>query len=139
MRTPLLRQQIFCRNKLKRPGWPAKKQRGQWAPLLIDKAKALLVVDIHGDFKTKTNVTVFRCFPFHCHTLLHVFKKNIKNKYYLLLIYIVTSKPKRMSLYSGVSHFIVISSQVHLKKRSKYFCIVLICRMRAIIYSNLTN
>lgn len=27
---------------------------------------------------------------------------------YLLLIYIVTSKPKRMSLYSGVSHFIVV-------------------------------
>ncbi len=29
------------------------------------------------------------------------------NKNYLLLMYIVTSKPKRMSLYSGVSHFII--------------------------------
>lgn len=26
---------------------------------------------------------------------------------YLLLMYIVTSKPKRMSLYSGVSHFMM--------------------------------
>ncbi len=27
--------------------------------------EVLLIVDIHGDFKTKTNITVFRCFPFH--------------------------------------------------------------------------
>lgn len=32
------------------------------------------------------------------------------NKGYLLLMYIVTSKPKRMSLYSGVSHFMMTSS-----------------------------
>lgn len=40
---------------------------------------------------------------------------------YLLLMYIVTSKPKRMSLYSGVSHFIVIAPQKWLMvKRLKF-------------------
>jgi len=33
--------------------------------LKLIKRCTLLVVDIHGDFKAKTDVTVFRCFPFH--------------------------------------------------------------------------
>ena len=38
------------------------------------------------------------------------FFSSLRRKSYLLLIYMVTSKPKRISLYSGVSHFIVLSS-----------------------------
>jgi len=28
--------------------------------------KILLIVDIHCDFKAKTNVAIFRCLPVHC-------------------------------------------------------------------------
>ena len=33
--------------------------------LFFNKKEVLFVINVHGDFKTKTNVTVLWCFPFN--------------------------------------------------------------------------
>ena len=40
-------------------------KKGAYAPFLLQLRQQLLVVDVHGDFEAKTNVTVFWSFPFH--------------------------------------------------------------------------
>lgn len=42
-------------------------KKGARRPLFADYSvtSTLLVVDVHGDFKAKANVAVFRSFPFH--------------------------------------------------------------------------
>jgi len=40
-------------------------KKGSCDPFLLQLSQQLLVVDVHGDFEAKTNVTVFWSFPFH--------------------------------------------------------------------------
>ena len=40
-------------------------KKGAMRPFLLQLSQQLLVVDVHGDFEAKTNVTVFWSFPFH--------------------------------------------------------------------------
>lgn len=49
---------------LNKSGLVRTKKRGLW-PLFSSLATELLVVDVHGNFKTETDVAVFRCLPVH--------------------------------------------------------------------------
>ena len=46
------------------PGHKKKEPEGSF---FVFEKEVLFVVDVHRDFKTKTDVAVFRSFPFHCH------------------------------------------------------------------------
>ena len=43
---------------------------------LLYEKEVLFVVNVHGYFKTKTDVAVLRCFPFHNITLFFLTLKN---------------------------------------------------------------
>ena len=50
-------------------------KKGAYAPFLLQLRQQLLVVDVHGDFEAKTNVTVFWSFPFHVNSPHIVIKR----------------------------------------------------------------
>ena len=63
---------------------PSNKKRGLAPPFLLQLRQQLLVVDVHGDFEAKTNVTVFWSFPFHVnspHIVVKRYPDSPRHKY----------------------------------------------------------
>lgn len=57
--------QLLTRSAALPPTSCRRKKRESKTPFLLQLLQQLLVVDVHGDFEAKTNVTVFWSFPFH--------------------------------------------------------------------------